>query len=356
MIKKFTLAAAFTLVISAAFGQAARHTTPTTAGTGTDTLLYQNFDYTSFTFSTAMPGGTGMDTAWYAYDNAGLSDGSGGTTPRPGNWFLSGTMWSGDSTLHHAVMASNSWFSPAGTADDWLITPSIYISDTTAKFSWTSAARQMPRYLDGYEIRVSAASTNALTNFKDTLFTAAENTGFIAGAGHMDSVYAGYTFSKGYVQGMNGTYAACSVPHCDSARLIGELEPHMVSLKKYIGKTIFIAVHHNSTDDNLISVDNLCVTGTGVMGINEQIQHMVVNVFPNPATTEFQLSYDLPSSSNVIVNMYDIRGQLVKAESKGLQTAGMQTCTLNVSDLAHGTYTLMLQTSAGKSAVKVLVK
>ncbi|MFI5150356.1 MAG: T9SS type A sorting domain-containing protein [Bacteroidia bacterium] len=322
--------------------------------TGQDTLLFQSFNYTNFSFDTTMPPGHNFDTAWYAYDNAFLIDGSGSTSPRPGHWFRSYTFWKGDSANFLITMASNSWFNPAGTADDWLITPSIYISDTTAKFSWRSATRQTPYYLDGYEIRCSAAGTNSLSSFHDTLFTAGEYLSRVTPLA--DSSYGPYTFSKGWVQGANHTYIACSVPHCDSSRFYGELAPHTVSLKAYAGKTIFLAVHHNSHDDNLISVDNLLVTGTGVMGINEHVHAMELNVFPNPSYGDFQLNYTLPTSSSVMVSIYDMSGKLVKAKSMGLQAEGSQTLNINLSELSAGHYSLVMQTAAGKSTAHLILK
>ena len=340
----------------AGFAQTGNNSGNAVATTGHDTLLYQSFNYTNFSFDTTMPPGNAVDTAWYAFDNAFLIDGSGSNPARPNHWFRSYPFWKGDSATELITMASNSWFTPAGTADDWLITPSIYISDTTAKFFWKSATRQTPSYLDGYEIRCAAAGTNALTAFHDTLFTAAEYLSKVSPL--VDSGFQYYTFSKGWVQGANGTYITCNVPapNCDSGRFIGELQPHMVSLKAYAGKTIFLAVHHNSHDDNLISVDDLLVTGTGIMGINEHARTMELNVFPNPSNGEFQINYTLPTPSSVLVNIYDMSGKLVKAKSMGLQAEGSQILTLNLADLSAGHYSLVMQTAVGKSTAHIVLK
>jgi hypothetical protein len=360
MYKKITLVLAMATVMSSAFAQSAQKNTYAVTGTGTDTLLYQSFDYTNWTpmYRTTMPAGLSSDTAWYNYDNAMLIDGSGNTTPRPGNWFPVQPFYWGDTTVQKVALGSNSWFSPAGTADDWLITPSIFLSDTTGKFTWKSAVAQTPRYGDGYQIRISSTTNDIGSAFKDTAFTAGEFTGFLT-PNNDSAKYQYYSYSPGYVQGMNPADVACKAPlptRCDSAYMVGILTPHTVSLAKYHGKSIFIAVHHNSHDDNLISVDDLLVTGTGVAGINEYKQQLAISIFPNPTSDNLQVSYNLPTSTSVLVNMYDVTGKLVKSESKGLQYVGQQTININVSDLARGTYTLVLRTAVGKSVAKVIVK
>ncbi len=355
MIKKITLLAAFAFCVSALSAQSGK----SVSGVGTDTLLYQSFNYTNWTsmYLTTIPPGTANDTAWYDYDNAMLVDGSGGTTARPGNWFAVRPFYWGDTTMNVA-MGSNSWFNPAGTADDWLITRSIFISDASAQFSWKSAVDQTPRYGDGYEIRISSTTNNINTAFTDTAFTAGEFTGFLTP--NPDSAkYIYYTYSKGYVQGMNPADVACKAPlpaKCDSAYMVGILTQHTVSLAKYAGKSVYIAVHHNSHDDNLISVDDLLVTGTGSAGIFEHSQAMSVGVFPNPTSDNVQVSYELPTSSSVLVNMYDINGKLVKSTSMGIQASGKQSFVLNVSDLAAGHYNLVLQTALGRSTANVVIK
>jgi hypothetical protein len=355
MIRKITFLAVFAFSSSALFAQHGK----TFTGVGTDTLLYQTFNFTNWTVisSPNMPPSVKNDTAWYTYDAAMLADGSGGTTARPGNWFQARPFYWGDTT-NNVVMASNSWFNPAGTADDWLITPSIFISDASAKFSWKSAVAQTPRYGDGYEVRISTTTNDYSLAFKDTAFTAAEFLSFVSP--NPDSAkYQYYNYSKGYVQGMNPADVACKAPapaKCDSAYMVGILTTHTVSLAKYAGSSIYIAVHHNSHDDNLISVDDFLVTGTGAMGIFEHSHAMDVKVFPNPTTENINVSYDLPTSTSVLVNMYNVAGKLVKVRSLGIQAAGNQSFDMNVSDLPPGLYTIILQSALGRTAKNVVIK
>ena len=57
---------------------------------------------------------------------------------------------------------STSWYSPAGAADDWLVTPPIAISDGS-EISFRATALD-PDFPDGYQVRISTA-TNSVSDF-----------------------------------------------------------------------------------------------------------------------------------------------------------------------------------------------
>jgi hypothetical protein len=70
MIRKITFLAVFAFSSSALFAQHGK----TFTGVGTDTLLYQTFNFTNWTVisSPNMPPSVKNDTAWYTYDAAML--------------------------------------------------------------------------------------------------------------------------------------------------------------------------------------------------------------------------------------------------------------------------------------------
>ena len=167
---------------------------------GQDTLLYEGFQFVMDSYLTHTinpPPGVVSDSMWYNYDADQLSDGSGSPTPRKDDWFQS--MSFSDSNLYvpgtvldtNIVMASNSWFSAPGKADNWLITRNIQLGAHDTLF-WKSAPRQTPRYLDGYQVLISSTN-NSDISFHDTLFTAAEMTQIV---GNNDSIFSGYKFSN----------------------------------------------------------------------------------------------------------------------------------------------------------------
>lgn len=111
------------------------------------------------------------------------------------------------------VAVSNSWYSPAGAADDWMITPAIEITSPNTVVNW-SAKAQDASFPDGYEVRVSTTG-NAVADFTDVIFnTPAEVTEFT-----------------------------------------GRSAP----LGDYVGETIYIAWRNNSNDQFLLLVDDIKV-------------------------------------------------------------------------------------------------
>lgn len=119
-----------------------------------------------------------------------------------------------DTATADVAVVSTSWYTPAGAADDWLITPSI--STTTGNFVSWEAKAQDPNFPDGYELRIST-TTPTIAGFtaNPALFTiGAEN--------------ASWTSRN-------------------------------ISLSAYNNQTIYLAWRNNSNDDFLLYVDNIKV-------------------------------------------------------------------------------------------------
>ena len=55
---------------------------------------------------------------------------------------------------------------------NWLILPPIYIENSSYILNWESAPRQLPRYMDGYQVLISTTGMDVENDFIDTLFTA----------------------------------------------------------------------------------------------------------------------------------------------------------------------------------------
>jgi hypothetical protein len=112
------------------------------------------------------------------------------------------------------VAVSNSWYNPAGQADDWMITPAISGISATTILRWEAKA-QDPDYPDGYSVLISTAGTE-LGDFTDEVFSVGSE--------------------------------------------MTEFQERGVSLAAYEGQTIYIAFRNNSTDQYLLVVDNILVT------------------------------------------------------------------------------------------------
>jgi hypothetical protein len=318
-----------------------------------DTLLSEFFndDPSAYIIVGAPTGGIG-ETLWTNFDEDAMPDGS--PSGRPDEWFWSAPFATIDEFLldgitENGVYASNSWSNQNAYTLNWLMTPSINIIDNTAMLYWKSAPRQTPKYLDGYMVLVSTTDNNE-SSFTDTLFKAAE---YVSVPTNLpDSSFTPYTFSQGFVHGQDGSYIEYAG---DSARFIGELRPFSASLANYAGQQIYIAFLHRTMDDNLISIDDIIVKGNKPNSIKEEVKTFVSGAFPNPASNLLTLNYTLPKTSSIDLLVYDFNGRLVDSKNIGMQIAGEQSITHNVSSLANGEYTFVIRSSFGTTSQKVIV-
>ncbi|MCX7650728.1 MAG: choice-of-anchor J domain-containing protein [Flavobacteriales bacterium] len=320
-----------------------------------DTLLYMNFnaDPSPYFSTEAYPPGNSYDTAWYNIDLDMLTPegASNGIGPA---WFWSLAFADSDTLEFVNCMAARSWFVEIGQAKNYLITPAIPIVDANAVLSWRSAPFQTPRYLDGYKVLISS-TTNDIEAFTDTVFVAAEMLQ-LAPASDTSGNYAAYVFSPGFVHGLDGTYIE---PTSSAMRNRGKLRPFSHSLAAYAGKFIFVAFYHDSYDDNLISVDEILVTGTydPTFGMDsaEQIQGLSLRAYPNPADRWLMLElFAARALDDVQYHIMDASGKLVLAGTLG-KIQGTFQKSVDVGPLAPGLYLLRL-TENGHSLTQKFMK
>lgn len=166
------------------------------------TIYYQDFNH-------------GIPSTYTLVDVDGLTPASGvlGFFPE----FASKPWVAIDLTATDSAAISTSWYSPAGTADDWMITDTIFLPTTTDPIllSWVAAALD-PDFADGYQVRISNTT-------KD-----------VAGCLANPAIF---------------TIAAES----------GTPTIHSVNLSSYAGDTVFIAFRNNSADMFVLMVDDIKV-------------------------------------------------------------------------------------------------
>ena len=125
---------------------------------------------------------------------------------------------------------STSWYSPAGTSDDWMITPGISVASAGTFLLWDAVA-QDASYPDGYEVKISTTG-NTMADFTSpaVFSTAGENPSWTT---------------------------------------------RNVNLDAYMGQTIYVAFINNSNDQFLLRVDNILVdvfTGNDLKGESSPIK------------------------------------------------------------------------------------
>ncbi len=110
--------------------------------------------------------------------------------------------------------ASTSYYSPSGTANDWLISPQIIVSGSSPYLLWEAKAAD-PNFSDGYKVMLAPNGGNLVSDFTVELFsTPAENS---------------------------------------------KWKSRFADLSEYIGKTIRVAFVNNSTDKFVLLIDNIKV-------------------------------------------------------------------------------------------------
>ncbi|CAN5868202.1 hypothetical protein BH11BAC7_BH11BAC7_13160 [soil metagenome] len=92
------------------------------------------------------------------------------------------------------------------------------------------------------------------------------------------------------------------------------------------------------------------------VGIHNQLSSTAaINLFPNPASSTARISFNLPNSSDVTINIYNAAGILVRSEKRSMMTVGKQEADINVEILANGLYMVELIAEEMRSTTKLNV-
>ncbi len=344
-----------------------------------DTLLFQDFQ-DSITNELFFPDFDSIGTNNYInYDMDGKDD----ANSRPQNWYRSFDLVyiTEDSTIYPAgdsniVLTSSSWLSGFEDGNrNWFILPALEIVDDQATLYWKAAPRQLPRYMDGYTVRVSTTDffpgdydednlDEIFGEFSDSLFSAAQmipplpsTSGDPAGAAlNIDSFLI--SPANGYVHGQRLTDSAYFYLQDGEDAYIGLLEPQAISLAAYEGETIYIAFIHDSDDDNLITIDDIFVEGTAEMVNNTQgpeESKFQLTTYPNPFNNFLILSYYLDQSTDVQIDIFDIEGRIVSSVAQSTAPQGRNIERMDLRSLPAGQYNVYLR-AGDTQVVKKVVK
>ena len=337
-----------------------------------DTLLFQNFENDINNMLDFPDFDSIGSNNWINWDSDELTD----ANSRPQNWtfsfdFYISSLDSIPPADTNVVFSSSSWladFLPGNR--NYLVTPPIYIGDDQAMLNWKSAAFQAPRYMDGYTVLISTVDYYP-ESFTDTIFNHAqmieplpagngdinENALNVDSFNFAPSMYTDYegNMLDSYIHDnrLTGTYT--SQDTADSFyRML--LEPHSYSLAKYEGQTIFIAFLHDSDDDNLISIDDILVTGNMLSSANDTELDVRYSIYPNPATHLVNLSYRFNEKmDDVSIQIYDVTGKIVFNQTNLDNNVGEHQQKLDVRDFMTGQYTVVL-TAGNRQVAKSFMK
>ncbi|MDP8238111.1 MAG: T9SS type A sorting domain-containing protein [Candidatus Hatepunaea meridiana] len=126
----------------------------------------------------------------------------------------------------------------------------------------------------------------------------------------------------------------------------------------------FIYIAPGSIDprrDPWENVDTVRILRFGVTAVNELTdQNLPGNfglypAYPNPFNSTTMLTYCLPYSSHISLQLYDLSGRRIATLFKGFQQPGILTTTLTATDLPSGLYFVRLEASGEIFSQKVML-
>ncbi len=203
------------------------------------------------------------------------------------------------------IIASNSWYNPVGTANDWLVSPLITIpaGATSVNLNWAAQSLGNSTFLEDYQVYVSPTGGSQVANFTTLLLD------------------------------VNNELSAGNY--------------RTAALNGYAGTSIRIAFRNDGVDQYVMFLDNISVTGT--LSNNEFLSSKFTT-YPNPANNIVTVS----SSENILLNevvITDLNGRTVSTT----KMSNVSEAQINVSDLNAGIYFMNITSDSGK-AVKKFVK
>lgn len=179
-------------------------------------------------------------------------------TPNAAVNFVNGAWASSAEEFDNRVALSTSWYTPAGTSNDWLVSPSIAIPAGSSRLYWDARAFDAT-YKDSYKVFISTTG-NAVANFTTQLF--------VQGNGTTGSTGENVTWTRRFVD----------LPASAA------------------GQNVYIAFQNFSNDMFLMAVDNIHIVNNLTCSAPERV--VTNTVTPTNATISWTAvpgatSYDI---------------------------------------------------------------
>lgn len=221
-----------------------------------------------------------------------------------------GTAWAAYAEDGNTVAVSGSWYKELAQSDDWLVTPAIHVADARAILSWRACAIDA-EHPDGYSVYISDKG-NRLEDFTDApvLTVSAETASW---------------------------------------------QERFLPLELYAGKDVYVAFVNNSTNCNLLMVDDLAVT-------TREHTFSFINLTPEAVTVAggVQVTGTITSSGFLPVEGYRLEltygGQtyIIDHSAESIAPDSIVTVTfdtpINVNQDTTEDYTLVISSMEGADA------
>lgn len=256
-------------------------------------------------------------------------------------------------TITNFGLRSFSWFQTPNQCNNLLLSPDVWISDNTAKLKWRSMPLQGPRHQDGYKVFIL---TGGGMNVEDVP-VGALNPDFVmqqmdASNGSPSQAITSLSYLKEnypFIPSDGEEHIRYTLPdsnelgEIDSTRQHPFMQEFELDLSAYSG-FIQVAFYHDSYDNNGMILDDVLITGTGSVGVQEIESYF--KFYPNPVQNQLHIE-NLNQSDILSIHVFTLQGSLVKSLN------GSQR-SVNFSNLNNGVYIIQVNTSKGNVQTRVL--
>lgn len=168
------------------------------------------------------------------------------------------------------------------------------------------------------------------------------------------------------LQGSNGRYVTATSPmRCTSTMIdhnarfkwVG-LSNNTVALQNLKGEFVFMESNILSLNCNAKEISTGTTFTWSAVSVSSQEEKTAsadLKVFPNPASGNVNIKYELQTAAEVLIEFYNSRGALVKSFLGGLQE-GTTRLNVGISDLEAGMYLVRLTSKGIKETKKLIVQ
>lgn len=132
---------------------------------------------------------------------------------------------------------------------------------------------------------------------------------------------------------------------------IGWIKFHMYSGIATGTNTIKYVVKNGAIQADTLTFNIIVSSATGLKETNDIKK---VSMFPNPATNETSVSFNLTRSSEITIKVLNNSGQIIQQKISNL-TAGLNNITIDTKNVAAGVYDVLIESKNGTITKKLSI-
>jgi PKD repeat protein len=228
---------------------------------------------------------------------------------------------------------------------DFLVTPSYDMTTITNEklyFKFAGARKTTSPFISQNDKLQVYVSTNCGENWSvRSMKVDGVNKSYLAG----DTLYSAGLFPSGFVP--------TAANQWNEAEVDLNVAPYNVSTNL---RVMFVWTSGGEYGNDFY-IDQINITNSTSIGIEENSGQTDYSVYPNPVTETSQIYFKLPHDANVSVDVLDLAGRVVKIIYSGDLNAGEQYYQLNNADFnSAGIYLVRLTVDGVVSTKKVIIE